>query len=32
MHTSYHDRLGGNGDADAIMNAVDNLPLVERSK
>ena len=32
MHTSYHDGLGGNGDADAIMNAVDNLPLVERSK
>ena len=27
MHTSYHDRLGGNGDADAIMTAVDDLPL-----
>lgn len=32
MHTSYHDGLGGNGDADAIMIAVDNLPLIERSK
>lgn len=32
MHTSYHDGLGGNGDADAIMSAVDNLPLIERSK
>lgn len=32
MHTSYHDGLGGNGDADAIMSAVDALPLVERSK
>lgn len=27
MHTSYHDGLKGNGDADAIMHAVDNLPL-----
>ena len=32
MHTSYHDGLKGNGDADAIMKAVDALPLVERSK
>ena len=32
MHTSYHDGLKGNGDADAIMKAVDALPLVERSR
>ena len=27
MHTTYHSGLGGNGDADFIMNAVDELPL-----
>ncbi len=27
MHNSYHEGLGGNGDADAIMTAVDQLPL-----
>ena len=27
MHSAYHDGLGGNGDADAIMRAVDALPL-----
>lgn len=27
MHTSYHSGLKGNGDADAIMSAVDALPL-----
>lgn len=27
MHKAYHDGLGGNGDADAIMKAVDALPL-----
>lgn len=27
MHTSYHQGLKGNGDADAIMKAVDALPL-----
>ena len=27
MHTSYHKKLDGNGDADAVMKAVDNLPL-----
>ena len=27
MHSSYHNGLGGNGDADAIMQAVDALPL-----
>ena len=27
MHTSYHNGLSGNGDADAIMSAVDALPL-----
>ena len=32
MHNSYHDGLGGNGDADAIMSSVDSLPLTERSK
>ena len=26
-HTLYHDGLGGNGDADALMAAVDQLPL-----
>lgn len=27
MHKSYHNGLGGNGDADAIMKAIDELPL-----
>lgn len=27
MHKSYHSGLGGNGDADAIMKAIDELPL-----
>lgn len=27
MHYSYHHGLGGNGDADAIMHAIDALPL-----
>ena len=27
MHDVYHCRLGGNGDANVIMNAVDKLPL-----
>lgn len=27
MHSAYHNGLGGNGDADAIMQAVDALPL-----
>jgi hypothetical protein len=27
MHNSYHNGLKGNGDADAIMRAVDALPL-----
>lgn len=27
MHHAYHEGLGGNGDADAIMKAVDALPL-----
>lgn len=27
MHDSYHYGLGGNGDADAIMKAIDQLPL-----
>ena len=27
MHNSYHHGLGGNGDADAIMTAIDALPL-----
>lgn len=27
MHDSYHNGLKGNGDADAIMKAVDELPL-----
>ena len=26
-HKLYHDGLGGNGDADDLMAAVDNLPL-----
>ena len=29
MHTVYHERLGGNGDADLIMQAIDKLPLKE---
>ena len=32
MHTSYHRGLGGNGDADAIMKAVDALPLKNSKK
>lgn len=27
MHKCYHEGLGGNGDADLIMKAVDELPL-----
>ena len=27
MHKAYHTGLGGNGDADAIMSAIDKLPL-----
>ena len=27
MHDVYHNRLGGNGDAQKIMDAVDELPL-----
>lgn len=27
MHDSYHNDLGGNGDADNVMDAVDGLPL-----
>jgi len=27
MHDVYHQRLGGNGDADQIMKSVDDLPL-----
>lgn len=27
MHSAYHNGLGGNGDADAIMKAIDELPL-----
>ena len=27
MHNSYHNGLGGNGDAAQIMSAVDSLPL-----
>ena len=26
-HTLYHDGLGGNGDADALMEQVDRLPI-----
>lgn len=26
-HTLYHDGLGGNGDADALMSQVERLPL-----
>lgn len=31
MHDSYHKGLGGNGDAEAIMKAVDALPLKNHS-
>lgn len=27
MHGVYHDRLGGNGDLDALMDGVNELPL-----
>lgn len=27
MHDAYHDGLGGNGDADLVVEAVDDLPL-----
>lgn len=27
MHSVYHDGLGGNGDADLVVEAVDELPL-----
>lgn len=27
MHKSYHDGLGGNGDLNVLMEAVNNLPL-----
>ena len=30
MHTSYHDGLGGNGDLDKLMEAVNDLPLKTR--
>ena len=30
MHDSYHNGLGGNGDANLIMEAVDELPLSKR--
>lgn len=29
MHSVYHNQLGGNGDADAIMDGVYNLPLAK---
>lgn len=29
MHNAYHDKLGGNGDAAFIMDAVDELPLAQ---
>lgn len=31
MHNVYHERLGGNGDAKFIMDAVDELPLTHQS-
>lgn len=31
MHSSYHNGLGGNGDLDKLMEAVDALPLKERN-
>ena len=30
MHSSYHNSLGGNGDLDKLMEAVDELPLKAR--
>ncbi len=30
MHNSYHNGLGGNGDLDKLMEAVDKLPLKQR--
>ena len=30
MHRSYHSRLGGNGDLDKLMEAVNDLPLKSR--
>lgn len=30
MHTSYHTGLGGNGDLDKLMEAVDQLPLKQK--
>jgi len=30
MHTSYHTGLGGNGDLDKLMEAVDELPLKQK--
>ena len=30
MHSSYHKGLGGNGDLDKLMEAVNNLPLKSR--
>lgn len=27
MHNCYHSGLGGNGDADLVVDAVDELPL-----
>lgn len=32
MHKSYHDGLGGNGDLDVIMKAVNALPLKGRAE
>lgn len=32
MHDNYHKELGGNGDLDQIMEAVDELPLVPTVK
>lgn len=29
-HTLYHDGLGGNGDANVLMQQVDHLPLQEK--
>ncbi len=30
MHRSYHNGLGGNGDLDKLMEAVNDLPLKSR--
>lgn len=30
MHNSYHNGLGGNGDLDVLMAAINNLPLKTR--